>query len=350
MRVNDIDLRLLLKFQPETGRLLIGEERFLLFRQDAFGTLRKLLFEQLGPALAPSLLAQFGYRCGTGDYSSMTDNTQWDTEMDKLAAGPTMHCWEGLVRADPTVLEYNRQTGHFCMRGTWLNSYEAQLHLELFGKSTTPVCHTLTGYASGWGTAFFGSPVLAIEPTCIARGDEICSFYLQPPDRFGPEADPWRHALHTNHSSLFEMSRELAEKVATVERQEELIRRLSTPVLEVWKDVLAVPIIGSVDEVRSQILMESVLEAVSRRGSRCIILDITGVEAVDSQSASYLVKVVRAAQLLGTHCVVTGISAQVASKMVEAGTDLREIQTLRTLSDGIQASLRFLASGHKSHR
>ena len=92
MRVNDIDLRLLLKFQPETGRLLIGEERFLLFRQDAFGTLRKLLFEQLGPALAPSLLAQFGYRCGTGDYSSMTDNTQWDTEMDKLAAGPTMHC------------------------------------------------------------------------------------------------------------------------------------------------------------------------------------------------------------------------------------------------------------------
>ena len=350
MRASDIDLRSLLKFDPDTGRLLLGEERFLLFRKEAFGTLRKLLFEQLGPTLSPALLAQFGYRCGTGDFESLTKNQQWDTDLDRLSAGPTMHSWEGLVRADPSLLEYDRTTRHFEMRGTWQNSYEAELHLELFGPSATPVCHTLTGYASGWATAFFGSPVLAIEPTCIARGDRICSFHLRPPELFGPEAEPWKQALATNQTSLFAISKELADKIAMVEQQEALIRRLSTPVLEVWKDVLAVPIIGVIDDARSHVLMESVLEAVSHRSARYIILDITGADSVDSRSADYLVKVVRAAQLLGTRCVLTGISAQVASKLVEVGADLREVQTLRTLSDGIQACLRHLASKQTNQR
>lgn len=350
MRANDIDVASLLRFVPDKGQLLLGNERFLLFRQDAFGVLRKLLYEQLGPELAPSLLAQFGYRCGVGDYKSLTDQYSWDTEVDRLSAGPTMHCWEGLVRAVPTALSYDRAKGEFYMTGTWESSYEAELHLQLFGKSPTPVCHSLTAYASGWATAFFGSPVLAIEPTCVARGDSTCAFLLRTPEAYGPEADPWKKHLHIEHASLFDLSNKLAEQIDTVQRQEALIRRLSTPVLEVWKDVLAVPIVGSIDEVRSHVLLESVLNAVSQRAARCIILDITGVDSVDAQSASYLVKVARAAQLLGTHCVLTGISSQVATKLVETGADLKGVQTLRSLSDGIQACLRLLESGSKVRR
>lgn len=344
MRATDIDLRALLKFEPEKGQLLLGEERFLLFRQEAFGSLRKLLFEQLGSDLATSLLAQFGFRSGTGDYESLISRHEWDNDVDRLAAGPTMHCWEGIVRAVPDKLSYDRNTGDFDMSGTWYSSYEAELHLSLFGPSQTAVCHTLTGYASGWATAFFGSPLLAIEPTCVAKGDATCSFQIRPPDQFGPEADRWKQALAATHQSLYSLTKQLADKIATVEKQDVLIRRLSTPVLEVWKDVLAVPIIGAIDEARSQVLMESVLTAASSRSARCIILDITGVDDVDSRSAGYLVKVVRAAQLLGTRCVLTGISSQVATKLVEVGADLKELQTLRTLSDGIQACLRFLDS------
>ncbi len=345
MQATDIDLRAMLQFQPESGRLLLGDERFLMFRQEAFGSLRKLLFEQLGPSLATSLLAQFGYRCGTGDYESLTKRYEWDSDADRLAAGPTMHCWEGLVRAVTDTVSYDRSAGVFEMSGTWQSSYEAELQLTLFGRSQTSACHTLTGYASGWATAFFGAPLLAIEPTCVAKGDSRCSFLIRPASQFGPEAEPWRQALAPNQQSLFSLSRQLAEQIATVEKQEVLIRRLSTPVLEVWKDVLAVPIIGVIDEARSRVLMESVLEAASSRAARCIILDITGVDAVDERSAGYLVRVVRAAQLLGTHCVLTGISAPVATKLVAVGADLKELQTLRTLSDGIQACLRHLEGG-----
>jgi anti-anti-sigma regulatory factor len=350
MRANDIDVARLLRFVPEKGQLLLGNERFLLFRQDAFGALRKLLYEQLGPELAPALLSQFGYRCGIGDYESLTSQYSWDSEVDRLSAGPTMHCWEGLVRATPTALSYDRARNQFEMSGVWESSYEAELHIQLFGKSAGPVCHTLTGYASGWATAFFGAPVLAIEPTCVARGDASCSFLLRTPDAFGPEADSWKKNLHFQHASLFEVSRQLAEQIATVQRQDALIRRLSTPVLEVWKDVLAVPIVGAIDEIRSHVLLESVLTAVSQRAARCVILDITGVDVVDAESASYLVKVARAAQLLGTYCVLTGISSAVATKLVETGADLSGVKTLRSLSDGIQACLRILENGVKARR
>lgn len=350
MKVTDIDLRKMLSFEPDSGRLLLGKERYLLFRQEAFAMLRKVLMDQLGPQLFRSILSQFGYRCGYGDYAALNKDFEWDSEVDRMGAGPVMHTWEGIVRADPTFLEFDRSRGHFHMKGTWKNSYEAEIHLQQFGPSQEAVCHTLTGYASGWCSAFIGFEVVAIEPTCIARGDQSCSFHLRPPELFGPEAEQWKQALATNQTSLFAISQELADKVAMVERQEALIRRLSTPVLEVWKDVLAVPIIGVIDDARSQVLMESVLEAVSRRSARYIILDITGADSVDSRSADYLVKVVRAAQLLGTRCVLTGISAQVASKLVEVGADLREVQTLRTLSDGIQACLRHLDSTRANQR
>ena len=345
MKIADFDLKGMLDFQPSSGKLLLGGDRMLLFRQDAFAALRKLLFEQLGEELARALLMQFGYRCGHGDHHALTTRYTWDTELDEMSAGPVMHTWEGIVHVEPTLLEFDKAAGRFHMRGIWRNSYEAEVHRHEFGPSERPVCHSLTGYASGWATAFFGAPLLAIEPTCVAKGDSRCSFLIRPASQFGPEAEPWRQALAPNQQSLFSLSRQLAEQIATVEKQEVLIRRLSTPVLEVWKDVLAVPIIGVIDEARSRVLMESVLEAASSRAARCIILDITGVDAVDERSAGYLVRVVRAAQLLGTHCVLTGISAPVATKLVAVGADLKELQTLRTLSDGIQACLRHLEGG-----
>ncbi|MCC6556566.1 MAG: XylR N-terminal domain-containing protein [Polyangiaceae bacterium] len=339
MRVSDIDLSTMLSFEPEAGRVLLRGERYLLFRQEAFLALRKLLFEQLGEPLSRSILTQFGYRCGQGDYLSLTTHFAWDTEDDRIAAGPVMHTWEGLVRADPTFLEHDRRRGHFHMKGTWRNSYEAELHMKLFGRAEAPVCHTLTGYASGWATAFIGFPVVAIEPSCAARGDETCTFHIQPLNAWGPEADPWKHALTSTSSSL---SKELEQRLATIEQQAAAIRALSTPVLEVWDEILVLPIIGRVDAARSADLMVAALEAISGRKARCVILDVTGLEIVDSCTVQHLVQVAQATGLLGARCVLTGVRPDVARALVSLDADLSAIVTLRSLKEGLRYGMSLL--------
>lgn len=343
MKVTDIDLRKMLSFQPESGRLLLGEERYLLFRQEAFAMLRKVLMDQLGPPLFRSILTQFGFRCGFGDYEALTKHYEWDSDLDRMGAGPVMHTWEGIVRADPTFLEFDRSRGHFHMKGTWKNSYEAEIHLQQFGPSPLPVCHTLTGYASGWCSAFIGFDVVAIEPTCIARGDSVCTFHIQPPSAWGSEAAPWKEALNSTDYSL---SKELEIKIATIEHQAQAIRELATPVIEIWDDILALPIVGQLDSERGADLLHSTLTAISSHNAKCVIIDITGVEQVDTATAGQIVNVVRAAELLGTRCVLTGVRSQVAHTLVGLGIELAGVRTLRTLKDGLRDCMKFLQRGH----
>ena len=202
MKASEIDIRKSLNFQPENGLLSVGDDRMLLFRQEALATLRKLIFEQLGPKLANVLLTQFGYRCGEGDYKMLTTKYSWETDIDKLAAGPALHTWEGIVKAVPTLIECDRASGHFHMKGTWSNSYEAENHLAAFGKSDMPVCYTLTGYASGWATEYFGAPCIAIESKCQACGDASCEFEIRPAKMWGAEANIVKEALKPTSYSL----------------------------------------------------------------------------------------------------------------------------------------------------
>ena len=340
MKVTDLDLRKMLAFEPESGRLLLGSERYLLFRQEAFAMLRKVLHEQLGPSLFRSILSQFGYRCGHGDYHALSTNYTWDSEQDRMAAGPVMHTWEGIVRADPTFLEFDRERHYFHMKGTWKNSYEGEIHLREFGPGQDAVCHTLTGYATGWCSAFIGFEVIATEPTCIAKGDSVCSFHIQATRAWGPEAKPWKEALTNTDYSL---SKELELKIAIVEEQSRAIRELATPVIEVWDDILAVPIIGKLDAARWADLLECTLSSISVRQARCMILDVTGVSHVDTHTAGQILKVARAVELLGTYCVLTGIRSQVAQTLTGLGVELGRLRTLRTLKDGLRDCIRHLS-------
>ena len=342
MKLADFELRSMLSFKPEEGRILLGADRMLLFRQEAFLILRKLMFEQLGDRLARALLAQFGYRCGLGDFANLNQIYHFDSEMDQMASGPLMHSWEGIVLAEPTLIEFDRPTGHFHMKGVWKNSYEAEIHLKEFGKENEPVCHSLAGYASGWSTAFFGSDLLAVETQCTAKGDECCAFEIRPPGAWGPEADPWREALSSTNVSI---ARELEEKLAIIEQQQSAIRELSTPILEVWDDVLALPIVGVVDTRRSMEIMNTLLSAIVSTQSKCVIIDVTGVEIVDTKTADYLLKVVHAAQLLGARCVLTGINPAVAQTLVEIGADLSAVTTLRNLKAGLFDCIKYLRQG-----
>lgn len=339
MKATDFDLRTDLKFHPEDGSVLFGENRMLIFRMEALATLRKLLVEQLGERLTRGILTQFGYRCGTGDHKMLSTLYKWDSEIDELASGPVIHTWEGLVKAEPTKIDFDRKTGHFDFQGTWENSYEAVNYLAEFGQSNEPLCYTLTGYATGWCSSFFGRPVLAIETSCVARGDDLCRFEIRPPDAWGPEADAWKQSLSETNYSL---TRELEVKLATIERQDAAIRDLSTPIMEIWDDVLVLPIVGVVDTRRSMEIMNNLLERIVETQSRCVIIDVTGVEFIDTKTADYLLKVVRASNLLGTRCVLTGLSPAIAQTLVDIGADLTEVRTLRNLKAGLKDCLRYL--------
>lgn len=160
--------------------------------------------------------------------------------------------------------------------------------------------------------------------------------------------------LNSDHELMQQFGSSLNDTVADIERQidtirrqqdtqvamEHLVRQLQTPILELWDDVLALPVIGMVDSRRSAEMMETLLSEIVSHRSKYVILDITGVEIVDTRTADHFVKVMKSAELLGTRCVMTGIRPAVAQTLVELGVDLSSITTLRNLQEGLRFCLR----------
>jgi len=130
--------------------------------------------------------------------------------------------------------------------------------------------------------------------------------------------------------------RELRDKLELIARQEEAIKALSTPIIEVWDGVLTLPLVGVVDSQRAAETMERLLDAVMQKGATYAIIDLTGVEVVDTATADHIGKLVRAAELLGARCIITGIRPAVAQTMVQIGIDLTKIITLSTLREALR--------------
>jgi rsbT co-antagonist protein RsbR len=134
----------------------------------------------------------------------------------------------------------------------------------------------------------------------------------------------------------------MAAQVDTLVRHQAAIRELSTPVIEVHRGILLLPLVGTIDSHRAQQIMETVLARISEAQARVIILDIAGVPVVDTQVADYLLKATAAVRLLGARTILTGISPQVARTIVELGVDISTMDTQNKLSDGIQLALRLI--------
>jgi rsbT co-antagonist protein RsbR len=127
-----------------------------------------------------------------------------------------------------------------------------------------------------------------------------------------------------------------------ISRQQQEMLELSTPVVELWDGILAIPLIGTLDSNRTQIVMQNLLEAIVAKGSRIAIIDITGVPTVDTLVAQHLLKTVSAARLMGAECVISGIRPQIAQTVIHLGVDLGNVTTKATLADAFQVSLRKL--------
>lgn len=134
-------------------------------------------------------------------------------------------------------------------------------------------------------------------------------------------------------------------KEATIARQQEEMMELSTPVVQLWDGILALPLIGTLDTGRSQMVTEALLDTIAETGSSIAIIDLTGVPIVDTRMAQYLLRTVAAARLMGAECILSGIRPQIAQTIVHLQIDLGDIITEATLSGALAAA--FLKLGRR---
>lgn len=144
-----------------------------------------------------------------------------------------------------------------------------------------------------------------------------------------------------------QMKQEMEDKLKKIQDQQKIILQqqedlmeLSSPVSKVWENILILPVIGTLDSQRTQIMMENLLQKIVSTGCTLAILDITGVPTVDTQVANHLLKTVTAARLLGAECIVSGISPAIAQTIVHLGINLTNILTKATLQDAMIYALR----------
>jgi rsbT co-antagonist protein RsbR len=153
--------------------------------------------------------------------------------------------------------------------------------------------------------------------------------------------DTWTATVVLDRLGLYAMEVHQQRREAVIGRQQQDLLELSTPVVKLWKGILAVPLIGTLDSTRAQIATESLLQTMVETGSEVAIIDITGVPAVDTQVCQHLIKTAAAARLMGAKCIISGIRPQIAQTIVTLGVTF-EMVTKATLAEAFCLALKQL--------
>ena len=161
-------------------------------------------------------------------------------------------------------------------------------------------------------------------------------------DKLGYYEQMMRINRLVDEMSLFTFDTYMKGREEVILRQREEISEISTPVIRLWDGILALPIIGTLDSARTQVVMENLLTEIVNTGSSIAILDISGVPAVDSLVAQHLIKTVSATRLMGGECIISGIRPEIAQTIVHLGIDLTDIETKATLASALKHALQIL--------
>ncbi len=199
------------------------------------------------------------------------------------------------------------------------------------------------GYADGFVSALKGVPLhnlLEIDGTIWE------SWYLPIQDDDGQVSGATGLSIDITESQ--KTRAELESKLALIERQQEVIRNLETPIIQVWDKVVTLPVVGVVDSRRAARVMDDLLSSITRTQAEFAILDLTGVDLVDTSTASHLIQIIEAVRLLGAEGIITGIRANVAQTVVSLGLDMTRVITLATLRDGLSFAIRRLGARPRS--
>lgn len=154
--------------------------------------------------------------------------------------------------------------------------------------------------------------------------------------------ETWRATLLIDRLGLLSTESFLKTRENVIRRQQQDLLEISTPVVRLWQGVLALPLIGTLDSARTQIVMQNLLEAIVSYSASIAIIDITGVPTVDTLVAQHLLRTVSAARLMGADCIISGIRPQIAQTIIHLGVDLADVITKATLADAFQVALRKL--------
>ena len=182
------DLRSLLRFAPEDGHIWLGEHRMLLLHAGAMSELRKELIGSVGQQQARRILTRMGFASGMRDAELARKARGTSEPSDAFVVGPQLHMLEGCARVVPVRLEFNYASNTFDGEFLWENAWEAEAHVQAFGEVEHPVCWMMTGYASGYTTAFMGRFILFKEVECAATGCKCCRI-IGKPAKDWPDAD-----------------------------------------------------------------------------------------------------------------------------------------------------------------
>ena len=154
--------------------------------------------------------------------------------------------------------------------------------------------------------------------------------------------ETWAASLLLDRLGLFTTEIHQQGREDVINRQNQEMLELSTPVVELWEGILALPLIGTLDSARTQVVMENLLQRIVETGASIAIIDITGVPTVDTLVAQHLLKTVAAARLMGADCLISGIRPQIAQTIVHLGVDLNAVTTKATLADAFGVALKRL--------
>jgi rsbT co-antagonist protein RsbR len=152
----------------------------------------------------------------------------------------------------------------------------------------------------------------------------------------------WMVSKMIDKLGLFSIEYYMTGRETVIREQQESLLELSTPVVQLWDGVLAVPLIGALDSNRTQIVMESLLQKIVETESDIAIIDITGVPTVDTMVAQHLLKTITAAKLMGAKCIISGIRPQIAATIVHLGVELGDVVTKSSLADAFKLALKEL--------
>jgi rsbT co-antagonist protein RsbR len=257
--------------------------------------------------------------------------------LGKVAAAAGWGRWQ-IVQIDR-----DKKEARFQITNCWEAIYQKSLGV-CWGSSL------MAGKLAGYCGKLFGANCWAEQTAFMARDGVADEFVVRLSDRT-IEADlegllssdaatradlsVAMEKLRKEVADRAETEQTLREKLLLIERQEEAIRVMSTPIIQVWTGVLTLPIIGILHARRASEMMERLLAAIVNTGARYAILDFTGVEAIDVETADHLVKIIRAVELLGAGAIVTGIRPAVAQTMISLAIDLSGITTLGNLQEGL---------------
>ncbi|MDA3130302.1 XylR N-terminal domain-containing protein [Aliibacillus thermotolerans] len=181
MKAHQLRFDNLIDINHRSGIITFNQERMTLVSVKALGILRQDLVNTLGMERAKGFLMRYGWTWGKKDGESIASKYSWSNKKELILAGPSLHTLEGVVTANPEVLEISHDSLYF--RGHWYNSYEAEEHVKHYGYSDETVCWTLVGYASGYLTSTFGRDVVVYEDTCVGKGDSHCTYVANTVDK-----------------------------------------------------------------------------------------------------------------------------------------------------------------------